>query len=259
MRKYNTCPNVYEILRTFSLEEKEELLEYLKVSVENEKNGDRKHTLEKEWERIKGNLYILSFEPYIDDQTELQDIWSSCEYLAKDPQTKNVPWEIRSRVLVEMDEANRKYDFGLDDPMDMLENALIQSDEEEILLADLLFQKKASKKRAVLIYRKHGLLDRCIDYIESTLGRDPEPYTEVINYFRERDPERAMQAAMKGLAIARKDLTDIVIFFVEQAFKNNDASKLKCLLEFAKEKRNVSYTRVKNALQALEKAARKNS
>jgi hypothetical protein len=251
MRKYSPPPNVYELLKTLSLEEKEELLKYLQKSVEEEKYGPPKYYLETEWERIKGNLYLLSFEPYIDDQTELLDVWDSCEFLAKDPETQKVPWEIRRRILMEMDEANRKYDFGLDDPMDMLENALIQSDEEEILLADLLFQKNASKNRATHIYRTHGLLDRCIDHIESTLGRDPEPYMEVINYFRERDPERAKQAAMQGLENARRDLTDIVIFLVEQAFKNNDTAELEELLAFAKKKSNVSYTRVKNAFRAL--------
>ncbi len=39
MRKYTPPPNVYELLKTLSLEEKEELLKYLQKSVEEEKYG----------------------------------------------------------------------------------------------------------------------------------------------------------------------------------------------------------------------------
>ena len=122
--------NVYELLKTLSLEEKEELLKYLQKSVEEEKYGPPKYYLETQWERIKGNLYLLSFEPYIDDQTELLDVWDICEFLAKDPRTKTVPKEIRRRILMELNQVWDSYNYGLDEPMGMLEKALMFSDEE---------------------------------------------------------------------------------------------------------------------------------
>lgn len=98
--------------------------------MEEEKYAPPKYYLETEWERIKGNLYLLSFEPYIDDQTELLDVWDSCEFLAKDPRTKTVPKEIRRRILMELNQVWDSCDYGLDEPMGMLEKALMFSDEE---------------------------------------------------------------------------------------------------------------------------------
>ena len=57
-------------------------------------------------------------------------VWDSCEFLAKDPRTKTVPKEIRRRILMELNQVWDSYDYGLDEPMGMLEKALMFSDEE---------------------------------------------------------------------------------------------------------------------------------
>ena len=63
MRKYTPPPNVYELLKTLSLEEKEELLKYLQKSVEEEKYGPLSITWKQNGKESRGICTCFRLSP----------------------------------------------------------------------------------------------------------------------------------------------------------------------------------------------------
>ena len=96
---YRFAPNIYEILDTLSLEMKEELLEYLKADIAAAKAAPKKSYLEEQWAEIKRLIEKLKYEPYIDDQFEIEEIWDICEEMIKSGKLKKESWQVRRRVL----------------------------------------------------------------------------------------------------------------------------------------------------------------
>lgn len=76
---YRPRPDIFEMLDTLSLEMKEELLEYLKADIAAAKAAPKKSYLEEQWVEIKRLIETLKYEPYIDDQIEIDEIWEISE------------------------------------------------------------------------------------------------------------------------------------------------------------------------------------
>ena len=74
---YPVRPDIYKMLDTLTLEMKEELLEYLKADIASIKAAPPKTYLEKQWAEIKRLIEDLKYEPYIDDQIQIEAIWDS--------------------------------------------------------------------------------------------------------------------------------------------------------------------------------------
>ena len=53
------------------------------------------------WKEITDLMIILSGEPYIDDQLEIQEIWDLVADMLKSGKLKDEPWELR-RALAEI-------------------------------------------------------------------------------------------------------------------------------------------------------------
>ena len=114
---YRFAPNIYEMLDTLSLEMKEELLEYLKADIAAAKAAPKKSYLEEQWAEIKRLIEKLKYEPYIDDQFEIEEIWDICEEMIKSGKLKKEPWPVRRRVLKSII-GGEYYDYyGVYDPM----------------------------------------------------------------------------------------------------------------------------------------------
>ena len=88
---YRFAPNIYEMLDTLSLEMEEELLEYLKADIAAAKAAPKKSYLEEQWTEIKRLMEKLKYEPYIDDQYEIEEIWDICEEMIKSGKLKMRP------------------------------------------------------------------------------------------------------------------------------------------------------------------------
>ena len=72
---------------------------------------------------------------------------------------------------------------------------------------------------------------------------------ELINYYRDKDPEKAVELAELGMKKCRDDQTDLVIFLIQRARENHDTAKEAKLLKSAKLRRAVDYSRVQKALE----------
>ena len=108
-------PDIYKMLDTLSLEMKEELLEYLKADIAAAKAAPQKTYLEEQWAEIKRLIDSLKYEPYIDDQFEIEEIWNICEEMIKSGKLKEEPWEIRRRVLKSIIGGEYYDDYGVID------------------------------------------------------------------------------------------------------------------------------------------------
>ena len=69
---YRSAPDIYEMLDTLTVEMKEELVEYLKADIAAAKAAPKKSYLEEQWAEIKRLIEVLKYEPYIEDQTEIE-------------------------------------------------------------------------------------------------------------------------------------------------------------------------------------------
>ena len=58
--------------------------------------------LEERWMEIKRLMKSLDYEPYIDDQVEIEEIWDICEDLIKSGKIQDTSWAIRQAILQEI-------------------------------------------------------------------------------------------------------------------------------------------------------------
>ena len=247
---YRTSPNIYKMLDTLSLEMKEELLEYLKADIAAAKAAPEKTYLEEQWAEIKRLMEKLKYEPYIDDQFEIEEIWNICEDMIKSGRLKDEPWEVRRRVLKGII-GGEYYDYyGVIDPMQDLFKALMFTPEEKAECADIIFEIGSDymKRDGIKLYRECGQQEKYVDYLEGRLGAETEPYLELIEYYHHREPARAVAIAELGLKKCKKDQTDIIIYLIQNAKETGDDDRYARFVKSAKMRRSVDFTKVQELL-----------
>ena len=247
---YRTRPDIYEMLDTLSLEMKEELLEYLKADIAAAKAAPKKTYLEEQWAEIKRLIENLKYEPYIDDQLEIDAIWSICEEMIGSGELKKETWKVRRRVLKSIIGGQYYGYYGVSDPMRDLFNALMFTPEEKLQTADIIFEigSQYMKWDGAKLYKECGQQEKYINFVEQTLKDKQAPYIEVINYYRDADREKAVEIAELGLKKCRDSQTDIMIFLIQNAREAGDEDRCARLIKSAKLRRAVDYTKVCQAL-----------
>ena len=247
---YRFAPNIYEILDTLSLEMKEELLEYLKADIAAAKAAPKKSYLEEQWAEIKRLIEKLKYEPYIDDQFEIEEIWDICEEMIKSGKLKKEPWPVRRRVLKSII-GGEYYDYyGVYDPMKDLFKALMFTPEEKTETADIMFEIGSGYMQAdgAKLYKECGQQEKYITYVKAHLKDKEEPYLEVINYYKEKDPEKSAQIAELGFKKCKDSQTGIITFLIQNARNSGDKEQEAKLIKSAKMRRSVNYEKVMEAL-----------
>lgn len=144
-----------------------------------------------QWEIIKQNLTRLSYEPYIDDQMEIDE-------------------------------------YGCYDATWNLANALCKNREDHLYFADCLWKNsRFFRKDAAEIYLRHGREDRYIEYLMESLAKDTEAYEKAIQYFQATGKrEMAVEAAKIGLEKCKYDQTMIYCTLVEDALMRDDQKRV---------------------------------
>lgn len=203
------------------------------------------------WKEITDLMIILSGEPYIDDQLEIQEIWDLVADMLKSGKLKDEPWELR-RALAEIIIHHDLFDnFGCYDPMEDLLKAIPQSDEEKEAVADMIIDNGYPyliEKLALPIFRELGREDRIIAFVESTLKYEEKPYLQVIEYYRDRDPQKAMQVAEEGFSRVKDNQTELVLFLLQDAIARGDEEKKQKLLKSAHLRRRINEKKVYETL-----------
>ena len=138
--------------------------------------------------------------------------------------------------------------------MEELFAALCTTPEEKLESADLAFRFGSGfmKSKCAKLYLECGQPEKYYAYLETTLGREEAPYVELIRYYEERDPEKAMQFALQGWAKCRDSQTDLAIFMIKEAQAREDLATVKKLLQSAKVRRTVDFERVQETLRRVD-------
>lgn len=251
---YRARPNIYKMLDTLSLGMKEELLKYLEADIAAAKAAPEKSYLEEQWDEIERQIETLKYEPYIDDQLEIDEIWNICEKIIKSGKLKKEPWQIRRRVIKSII-GGEYYDYyGVSDPMRELFQALMFTEEERLEAAGITYEIGSDymKRDGAKIYRECGRQEKYIAFVEQHLADKEEPYMETIHYYADKDPGKAIEIAELGLKKCRDDQTDLILFLLRCAREDGDQDKEARLMKSAKARRAVKLSRVQETLSGWE-------
>ena len=251
---YGSRVNIYDLLDTLSLEMKEDLLEYLKADIAAEKAAPEKSYLEEKWIDIKRLIEKLKYEPYIDDQVEIDEIWDICKEMIQSGKLNKETWKVR-REVAESIIGGEYFDyFCVRDPMKDLLQALIITDEEKRETADIMFEIGSDdmKRDGVKLYRECGHPERCIAFLEQDLNDKEAHYAELMNQYKDKDPDKAIEIAELGLKKCKDDKTELILFLIQDAKKKNDSTRVEKLLKSAKARKLVDYSKVAEALNETE-------
>lgn len=151
------------------------------------------------------------------------------------------PWEVKESILKEIYD-NDFYDYyGVYDTMKDLANAICTTREENLKRAEIMM--KAGRGYlgvdAAKLYRELGEESKCAEYFEKHLGREEEPYEILVEYYKERDHEKAVEIASLAIQKCQKDQTPFFIFLLQDAKDRKDEAAFKKLMQSAHRRRAV--------------------
>ena len=238
-----------KLFRTLSLTEKEDLLKKLSEMTEADRRAPKKSYLEEAWASIQREIASLARYSYVDEQLEIDEIWNICEEIIKVGKLRMNRGN-RKLILAEIIKGEYFDYYSVSDPMMDLMTALCLTPEEELLCADLIFEIGSDymKRDGAKIYKKNGKMDKYYQYTEQHLGSKKAPYMELIEHYRNSDPDRAVKVAELGLKSCKDDQTDIIIFLLQYAQQMGDKEKYAKLLKGARFRRTVDFAKVQEQL-----------
>lgn len=201
------------------------------------------------WEQIKEGIKWLSYEPYIDDQPEIDTIQNICEALIRTGQLDQEDWEVRKKVLKDMIHNEYYERYNCQDVMLELAQKMCTTREEYLVCADIMDASKEYKEQAAYLYYQYGRDDKYISYLETHLDRRSKEYSALITYYQTHDrQEDARRVAEQGLERCREDLTDSFICLLLDAQKGNDQKRFQKLYASAKRRKHVDIEAINSAL-----------
>lgn len=202
------------------------------------------------WKQIKELFRTLSYERYIDDQLEIDEVWNISQALIKRDRFKEEDWKIRKEILREII-AHGYYDcYGCYDPIEELAKKLYITEEETLEYADLLNERGCYAREAAELYLQYGKTDKYVRYLETHLGRSSKEYVELIPYYYNGGKKtRAREIAEQGLKQCKDDLTDLFIFLLQDAKACNEEERYKKFYASAKRRKLVDIARVNEAMK----------
>lgn len=221
-----------------------------KQKVETDKQ-DEVSILKASWKQISELLHMLSYERYIDDQLEIDEVWNICQALIKRGRFEEEDWKLRKEILCEM-VTHDYYDcYGCYDPIKELAEKLYITNEETLEFADLLNERSLYARQAADIYRQYGRKDKYVQYLETHLNKSSKEYVELIQYYHDSGNDTgAREIAEQGLKQCKDDLTDLFVFLLKDAIACEDKERYKKFYASAKRRKMVDIVRLNKALSS---------
>lgn len=242
----------------YALEEKRARKQHLLLDIrkkckkqENEtQKQDKASVLNASWKQIGELLRALSYERYIDDQLEIDEVWRISEALIKRGRFEEEDWKLRKEILREVI-SNDYYDrYGCYDPIKELAEKLYITEKETLEFADLLNKQGTYARQAADLYRQYGRIDKYVQYLETHLDRSSKEYVELIQcYCDTGDEAGARKIAEQGLKQCKDDLTELFIFLLREAKASGDEERYKKVYASAKRRKMVDIHRIESAEQ----------
>lgn len=221
------------------------LIEYFeKIGMKEKK--PKKSFLRGTWSQIFDLISELMDEPYIDDQFQIEEIWNIVEALLKRGGFDQEPWEVKEHILKEIYENGYYDEYGVYDPMWDLANAICSNKEENLKRAEIMMKAGRGyfRAEAAKLYRELGQDDKCAEYFENHLGKTEEPYEILIDYYKERNHEKAVEIATQAIQKCQEDQTTFFLFLLQDAKDRGDEAAFKKLMQSAHRRRAVKSAEV---------------
>lgn len=244
---------IIELFKMLTLPGKEELLKKLQEITDFERNAPQKSYLEEAWTEIQINIKALSYYEYVDAQIEIDIIWDTCEELMQSGKLKDEQWSLRERILSEIIEADFFEYYDVSDPMMDLMKALCLTPKENLLCADLIYRIGSNymKEYGAKIYKEYGRPEKYYEFLENNLSAKTAPYMELIEYYKESNPDKAVKIGDLGLKRCMEDQTDLMIYLLQRTQQVGDNKKVAKLMKGAKLRKAVDYAKVQTQLAQL--------
>lgn len=102
---------------------------------EPEKVVDPDSEICEHWKIIKEQIVSLSYEPYIDDQLEIDTVWEECRQMVDFLQNHDIEFALKRNLLKTIVDNGYYDEYGCYDPMHDLSRALCKCKEDKLLLA----------------------------------------------------------------------------------------------------------------------------
>lgn len=205
--------------------------------------------LEASWRKISEIIEILHHGDYVEKQLEVAEIQRICKNILKKETPDTVDWKIRKGILAEITGNNFFKKYGCYETLKELAEQLYVTKEETLAYADLLSETWEYKKEAGDLYRRYGVTEQYIRYLEHSLNQESEYFVELIQcYCKNGNIEKARQTAELGLSQCSDDLTELFIFLLQNAKNNGDKENYKKLYASAKRRKKVDMVRIEHAL-----------
>lgn len=221
------------------------LIEYFGNVGKSERKKE-KSFLRGTWSQIAELISELKDEPYIDDQLQIEEIWDIVEALLKRGRFEEEPWNVKESILRKIYE-NDYYDcYGICDPMRDLAGAICSTKEENLKRAGIMMRAGGGYlgADAAKLYRELGEEDKCAEYFRNHLGKDEEPYEILIDYYKKRDHEKAVEVAALAIQKCQKDQTPFFLFLLQDAKERGDEAAFKKLMQSAHRRKAVNSAEV---------------
>ena len=72
------------------------------------------------------------------------------------------------------------------------------------------------------------------------MGKEEEPYEILMDYYKKRVPEKAVEIATMAIQKCKKDLTQFFLFLLQDAKDRGDEEEFKKYLQSAHRRKNVN-------------------
>lgn len=218
-----------------------------------EKQQQKASTLASTWELIQELLEQLKFERYIDDQWQIEEVWKICEALISRGMFEQEDLELKKEILSDIINHNFYDHYGCYDPMFNFSEKLCTKPKEFLILAEIMENYEYCEKKAAELFHQYGREDKYVSYLETHLEKESETYVALIEYYKEHNNfDGARQVAEQGLEKCKDDLTDIFIYLLKDAKKNEDGGRYKKLYSSAKRRRGANIIRIDESLNGKE-------
>ncbi|MCD8120335.1 MAG: hypothetical protein LUE29_12815 [Lachnospiraceae bacterium] len=228
-----------------------ELSEYEAVPEE-----EGKKLLTEAWSQIGDLLASLRYEPYIDDQFEIEEIWNICEELIQTHKCHTAPWSLRRQILSDIVE-NDYYDYyGCCDPMNDLVKELCVENWEKLEFADLLCQANGGKctKEAAALYHEYGADEKYLKYLQENLGKTNREYVELMDYYEKHGAlDKVVETGILALEKCKEDMTEIFILLIRAAWKRGDTRGAEDYYVKARRRKKIQIRKVEEAYASVKK------
>ena len=255
-RDYTNLKKTYQIQKT--LDRKQEILSDINIKCLQRDSGTKGEgaqaaasasKLEISWKKIRELAKWLSYERYIDDQPEQEEIRDICEELLQSDQLTDESWKIRREVLNDIISNAYYYEYGCDDCMEKLSEKLCANKSERLELADMMERSGHYREKAARLYHQCGRDDKYVSYLEENLGKRSKEYAALITYYQENGiREEACRVARLGLEKCREDLTDCFICLLLNAKETDDQEQFQKLYASAKRRKHADILRINAAI-----------